>query len=139
MWDGEAKVAAERILVTGGAGYVGAHVCKALARSGFEPVVLDNLSTGHRSAVRWGRLVELDLADKAALVETLRRERPAGVAHLAASIEVAQSMREPARYYANNVVNSLNLLEAMQAAGVPAIVFSSTGATYGIATQVPIP
>ena len=66
MWDGEAKVAAERILVTGGAGYVGAHVCKALARSGFEPVVLDNLSTGHRSAVRWGRLVELDLADKAA-------------------------------------------------------------------------
>ncbi|MFO1060624.1 MAG: UDP-glucose 4-epimerase GalE [Dongiaceae bacterium] len=130
---------AERILVTGGAGYVGAHVCKALARSGFEPVVLDNLSTGHRSAVRWGRLIELDLADKAALVETLRRERPAGVAHLAASIEVAQSMREPARYYANNVVNSLNLLEAMQAAGVPAIVFSSTGATYGIATQVPIP
>jgi UDP-arabinose 4-epimerase len=128
-----------RVIVTGGAGYIGAHVCKALARAGFEPVALDNLSTGHRDSVRWGRLLSVDLADRSAVHAALLAERPAAVVHLAASIEVGESMRLPQRYYANNVVGSLNLLDAMLAAGVGTIVFSSTGATYGIADRVPIP
>jgi UDP-glucose-4-epimerase GalE len=129
----------ERVLVTGGAGYIGSHVCKALAKAGYEPVALDNLSTGRRQAVRWGRLLELDLADEAGVRAALERERPIAVMHLAASIEVAQSLREPARYYANNVANSLRLLDAMLAADVRTLVFSSTGATYGVANMVPIP
>src|SRR5262245_26743919 len=128
-----------RILVTGGAGYIGSHTCKALSRAGFVPVTLDNLSTGYRRLVQWGPLVEVDLADRVTLHALLARERFAGVVHFAASFAIAESMADPGKYYANNVVNTLNLLDAMVAAGTRAIVFSSTGATYGIAESVPIP
>ena len=127
-----------RILVTGGAGYIGSHTCKALARAGFEPVTVDNLATGHRAAVRWGPLLELDLADRDAVRRLLERERFLAVIHLAGFLDVAESMRRPDKYYANNVINTLNLLNAMVAAGPRVVVFSSTGATYGMAEKVPI-
>jgi UDP-glucose-4-epimerase GalE len=127
------------ILVTGGAGYIGSHVCKALARAGFMPITLDSFVTGHRRAVRWGPLLELDLRDRPAVLQALSQARPVAVIHLAASIEVAESMREVGKYYGNNVCGSINLLEAAIACGARAFVFSSTGATYGIARQVPIP
>jgi UDP-glucose-4-epimerase GalE len=126
------------ILVTGGAGYIGSHAAKALAASGYEPVVFDNLVYGHREAVRWGPLVEGDLADRALLAETLRRHDIAAVMHFAAYAYVGESMTKPGLYFANNVGNSLGLLEAMREAGLRHIVFSSTCATYGIPDSVPI-
>ena len=119
------------VLVTGGAGYVGSHACKALAAAGHRPVVFDNLSTGWRQAVRWGPLVEGDLADRAALDRALDAHRPDGVLHFAAFSNVGQSVAEPGLYWRNNVAGSLNLLEAMRDRGVGALVFSSTCATYG--------
>lgn len=126
------------ILVTGGAGYIGSHAAKALARAGFEPVTYDNLGRGHREAVRWGPLVEGDLADRALLATTLARYRIAAVMHFAAFAYVGESVNEPELYFRNNVVNSLNLLEAMEGAGVRRIVFSSTCATYGLPDKMPI-
>jgi UDP-glucose-4-epimerase GalE len=128
-----------RVLVTGGAGYIGSHTCKALARAGFEPVAFDNLRTGHRWAVKWGPLVEADLADRDAILEALRAHRVEAVIHFAASAYVGESMQNPRKYFRNNVVNTLNLLEAMQDAGVDIIVFSSSCAAYGIPARVPIP
>ena len=128
-----------RVLVTGGAGYIGSHTAKALARVGFEPVVFDNLSTGHRWAVKWGPLVEADLANKTAIEEALRTYRVEAVIHFAANAYVGESMQNPRKYFRNNVVNTLNLLEAMQDVGVQHIVFSSTCATYGIPERLPIP
>ncbi len=127
-----------RILVTGGAGYIGSHAAKALRQSGFDVVVLDNLSMGHRWAVKWGRLIHADLADAADLVSLLRDEGVEAVVHFAASTAVGESVLHPRRYYRNNVVNTLNLLEAMVDAGVGAIVFSSTCATYGDPIRIPI-
>jgi len=126
------------VLVTGGAGYIGSHACKALARAGYEPVAYDNLSAGHRWAVRWGPLVEGDLADRGRLAETLARHRPAAIMHFAASCSVAESMTEPQRYFHNNFINSLTLFEAARDAGVLPIVFSSTCATYGPPETLPI-
>ena len=126
------------ILVTGGAGYIGSHAAKALARAGYEPVTYDNLGRGHRAAVKWGPLVEGDLADRALLVETLRRHNIAAVMHFAAFAYVGESVTEPERYFRNNVANSLVLLEAMGEAGVGRIVFSSTCATYGLPEKMPI-
>ena len=131
-------MAARRILVTGGAGYIGSHTCKALAALGLVPVVYDNLSTGHRDAVRWGPLVEGDLADRARLESALREHGAEAVVHFAASAYVGESMSDPAKYFRNNVANTLTLLEAMHAAGVRRIVFSSTCATYGVPRRVPI-
>lgn len=128
----------ESILVTGGAGFIGSHVCKALAAAGFRPVVYDNLSKGYEWAVRWGPLERGDLRDGARLAEVLARHKPAAVMHFASLIEVGESMREPARYYDNNVGGSLSLLQAMQAAGVGRIIFSSTAAVYGTPERVPI-
>jgi len=128
-----------RVLVTGGAGYIGSHTCKALARAGFEPVAFDNLSTGHRWAVKWGPLVQADLADRDAVLDALRAHRVEAVIHFAASAYVGESMGNPRKYFRNNVVNTLNLLEAMQDAGVGTIVFSSSCAVYGIPERVPIP
>jgi UDP-arabinose 4-epimerase len=128
-----------RILVTGGAGYIGSHTCKALAAAGAHPIVFDNLSTGHREAVRFGPLVVGDLADRAPLERTLRDERIDAVIHFAASAYVGESMVDPAKYFRNNVTGTLTLLEALQATGVATMVFSSTCATYGVPTQVPIP
>lgn len=127
------------VLVTGGAGYIGSHTTKALAQAGFEPVVLDDLSTGHRWAVRWGPLLEADVGDGAALRAILKRYRIRAVIHFAARAYVGESMRDPRGYYWNNVVGTLNLLDAMLDVGVDVIVFSSSCATYGLPEVLPIP
>ena len=126
------------ILVTGGAGYVGSHACKALAIAGYHPVVYDNLSRGHREAVRWGSLVEGDLHDRDRLVAALREYRVAAVMHFAAFAYVGESVAEPETYYRNNVGGTLALLAAMREAAVATIVFSSTCAVYGIPDRLPI-
>jgi UDP-arabinose 4-epimerase len=126
------------ILVTGGAGYVGSHACKALARAGHTPVVYDSLGRGHRELVRWGPLEVGDLRDAARLDEVFARHRPAAVMHFAAFAYVGESVQDPALYYRNNVGGTLELLEAMRRAGVGALVFSSTCATYGIPERMPI-
>ena len=126
------------VLVAGGAGYVGAHTCKSLARAGFLPVVLDNLSTGHRDFVRWGPLVQADLHDTSTIADTIRRHGCVAVLHFAAFALVGESVTEPAKYYENNVVGTLSLLAGMRAAGCDALVFSSTCAIYGQPAQVPI-
>lgn len=127
------------VLVTGGAGYVGSHACKALARAGYRPVVFDNLTRGHRAAVRWGPLVEGEIADRARLVAAIEQYRVSAVMHFAAFAYVGESVADPALYYRNNLLGSLALFEAMRETGLDRIVFSSTCATYGIPEQVPIP
>ena len=127
-----------QILVTGGAGYIGSHTAKALAQAGHEPVVIDNLQHGHRWAVRWGPLVEADLADRDALRDVFRTYQFGAVVHFAALIEAGESVREPAKYFRNNVANTLNLLDAMREGGVGRIVFSSTAAVYGDPLQTPM-
>jgi UDP-arabinose 4-epimerase len=128
----------EAVLVTGGAGYIGAHACKALARAGHLPVAFDNLSRGHRAAVRWGPFVEGELADRERLLAAIAQHRITAVMHFAAYAYVGESVTDPALYYRNNLGGSLSLLEAMRAGGVDRIVFSSTCATYGIPASVPI-
>jgi UDP-arabinose 4-epimerase len=128
----------EAVLVTGGAGYIGSHACKVLARAGYHPVVFDNLSRGHREAVRWGPLVEGNLAERSKLAAALERHRVAVVMHFASYAYVGESGTDPALYYANNLGGSLSLLDAMREAGVGNIVFSSTCATYGTPAGVPI-
>ncbi len=120
------------VLVTGGAGYIGSHTAKELARAGHCPVTYDNLSTGHRWAVRWGPFVEGDVADRGLLVETLRRHSIAVVIHFAGSAYVGESMDSPEAYFENNAVNSLRLLSAMREAGCRDIIFSSSCAAYGM-------
>lgn len=127
-----------QILVTGGAGYIGSHTAKELARAGYEPVVLDSLRHGHKWAVRWGPFLELDLGDRHGLADVFQKYRIAAVVHFAALAFVGESMREPAEYFRNNVVNTLNLLDAMRSHGVGRIVFSSTCATYGDPQQIPM-
>ncbi|HPE25535.1 UDP-glucose 4-epimerase GalE [Albidovulum sp.] len=119
------------VLVTGGAGYIGSHACKALARAGFVPVTFDNLCTGWRDAVRFGPFEEGDLADSSRLADVFDRWRPVAVMHFAALSLVGDSMRDPGRYWRANVLGALNLIEAAVAAGCLDFVFSSTCATYG--------
>ena len=119
------------ILVTGGAGYIGSHACHALARAGHLPVTFDDLSTGWAEAVRFGPLVVGDLADGAALDACFAAHRPEAVMHFAARSDVGESVRDPGRYWGDNVGGSLSLLRAMVRAGCARIVFSSTCATYG--------
>jgi UDP-arabinose 4-epimerase len=126
------------ILVTGGAGYIGAHTCKALARAGFLPVTLDNLSVGHRNFVRWGPLVEADIRDAGTVEKACRDHNIQAAIHFAASALVGESMSQPAKYYDNNVVGTLNLLEGLQRAGVDKIVASSSCAVYGAPSRQPI-
>jgi UDP-arabinose 4-epimerase len=128
----------QSILVTGGAGYVGSHACKALANAGYRPVVYDNLSRGHREAVRWGPLIEGDLHDSEALTAALQAHHVAAVMHFAAFAYVGESVAEPETYYRNNVAGTLALLAAMRQAGIATIVFSSTCAVYGIPDRLPI-
>lgn len=128
-----------KVLVAGGAGYIGAHACKALSKAGFEPIAVDNLSAGHEEAVRWGKLVRFDLSDHAALPALLADEGVGAVMHFAASLNVGESVEVPAKYYANNVVNTLALLDAMRETGLDTIVFSSSAATYGTPERVPMP
>jgi UDP-glucose-4-epimerase GalE len=127
------------VLLTGGAGYVGSHTAKALACAGFVPIVLDNLSNGHRSAVNWGPLVVGDLADGRLLRETIRKYDVRAVIHFAADAYVGESMSQPLKYFRNNVANTLSLLEAQHDMRVRDVVFSSSCATYGIPTKIPIP
>jgi UDP-glucose-4-epimerase GalE len=129
----------KRVLVTGGAGYVGSHTAKALARAGWEPVVFDNLSTGHRDAARWGTLVEGDLDNSELLRRALSEHNVEAVLHFAASIAVGESVENPRKYFWNNVVNTLRLLDAMLDCGVKRLVFSSSAAVYGNPERIPIP
>jgi UDP-glucose 4-epimerase len=126
------------ILVCGGAGYIGSHMCKLLAQHGHVPITFDNLSTGHEWAVKWGPLVRADLLDPAALTNVFREHRIDAVMHFAALSIVGESMREPASYFRNNVTGTLNLLDAMRTAGVTKLVFSSTAAVYGNPEYTPI-
>lgn len=126
------------VIVTGGAGYVGSHACKALARAGFTPVTFDNLSIGRPEAVRWGPLEIGDLLDAARLHETFTRHRPVAVMHFAALALVGESMVEPARYWRSNLTGTINVLDACRTHRVEAFVLSSTCAVYGIPKQIPI-
>jgi UDP-arabinose 4-epimerase len=126
------------VLVTGGAGYIGSHTCKALANAGFRPVTLDNLVYGHRRAVKWGPLVEGDLADRGLLESVMREYAVTAVIHFAAYAYVGESMQKPGVYFANNVAKTLGLLDVMHSVGVQHIVFSSTCATYGLPERIPI-
>jgi len=128
-----------KILVTGGAGYIGSHVVKLLGEKGYEILVVDNLSKGHREAVLYGKLVVADLRDKEVIKSILREFKPDAVIHFAAFIEVAESVKNPIKYYKNNTVNTLNLLEAMIEAKVDKFIFSSTAAVYGNPEVIPIP
>ncbi|MFA3920027.1 UDP-glucose 4-epimerase GalE [Ruegeria hyattellae] len=119
------------ILVTGGAGYIGSHACKALAAAGFTPVTFDNLVTGWQDAVKFGPFEQGDLLDRARLDQIFATYQPAAVMHFAALSQVGEAMSEPGRYWSNNVTGSLNLIEAAVAAGCLDFVFSSTCATYG--------
>jgi UDP-glucose 4-epimerase len=123
------------VLVCGGAGYIGAQLAKVLAQSGCEVTVFDNLSTGHRAAVRWGALVEGDLRDRTALARLFGAHSFDAVMHFGALSQVGESVRMPLAYYENNVTGSLNLLDAMHRAGVERLVFSSTAAVYGTPQQ----
>src|SRR5260221_13122261 len=117
------------VLVTGGAGYIGSHACKALAGLGFKPIVLDDLSTGHRGAVRWGPLMQVDLRSRDEVERALQAIRPIAVMHFAASAYVGESVPDPSKYYANNLTATMNLLDAMRLHGVRNLIFSSSCAT----------
>ena len=127
-----------RVFVTGGAGFVGSHACKALAEAGHTPVVFDNLRTGHRRFVKWGPFEHGDICDVSALNAAMRRHKPDAIMHFAALAYVGESVSEPNLYYRTNAAGSLNLLDAMRANDVPRIVFSSTCATYGSPERLPI-
>ena len=127
------------ILIVGGAGFIGSHTAKLVAEAGMEPVVFDNLSSGHRWALKWGAFEEGDLADRAAIDRVLDRHPVEAVIQFAAHIEVGESVRNPRKYFRNNYVCTLNLLDAMVDRGIKTIVFSSTAAVYGDPVEVPIP
>jgi UDP-glucose 4-epimerase len=127
-----------KVLVSGGAGYIGSHAVRQLLRSGHEPVVLDNLSKGHRQAVKDVRLVETDLLDRTGLARCFAENRVEAVMHFAARSLVGESMQLPYEYYENNVVGSLNLFKSAMDAGVNKFIFSSTAAVYGQPDEVPI-
>ena len=127
-----------KILVTGGAGYIGSHVVKQLGEKGYDVLTIDNLSTGHKEAVLYGKLEVLDLSDKEKLKEVIKNFSPDAVMHFAASIEVAESVKNPLKYYRNNTANTLNLLEVLKELGIDKFIFSSTAAVYGEPENVPI-
>jgi len=126
------------ILVTGGAGYIGSHACKALALAGYTPISYDNLVYGHRWAVKWGPVEEGDIADRLRLDEVIAKYHPVAVMHFAAFAYVGESVQNPGKYYRNNVAGTLTLLEAMRDHGIDSLIFSSTCATYGVPEAVPI-
>lgn len=127
-----------KILVTGGAGYIGSHTCKELAKQGHCVVVYDNLSTGHRAFVQWGDFEHGDIRDTEKLRACLRTHRPDGIIHFAASAYVGESVLDPGKYFRNNVVGTLSIIEAMRDEGVRNIVVSGTCAVYGQPDIVPI-
>lgn len=127
-----------KILVVGGAGYVGSHACKALGAAGHEPIIFDNLATGHAHAVKWGPLILGDLLKPADIDTALADHQPDAVMHFAALAYVGESMLRPDLYYRTNVTGTLNLLDAMRKADIGRIIFSSTCATYGQPEEMPI-
>ena len=129
----------EPILVPGGAGYIGAHACKALARAGYTPITYDNMVYGHAEAVKWGPLEEGDISDSVRLEAVMRKYNPEAVMHFAAYAYVGESVEKPSKYYHNNVAGTLTLLESMRSCGIDKMIFSSTCATYGMPEQIPIP
>ncbi|MBF0283126.1 MAG: UDP-glucose 4-epimerase GalE [Magnetococcales bacterium] len=130
--------ASKTVLVTGGAGYIGSHACKALAAAGYLPVTLDNLSKGHAWAVRWGPLERVDLRDRRGVDEVLERHRPTACLHFAGLIEVGESVNDPALYYDVNTAGTLTLLTALRDHGVKRFIFSSTCAIYGVPERLPL-
>jgi len=126
------------VLVTGGAGYIGSHAAKALARAGYEVVVYDNFVAGHRAAAKFGALVEGDITDVSTVRAALKQYNIFAVMHFAAFLDVGESVREPAKYYRNNVNGAISVLEAMAEESVAHFVFSSTCATYGEPLETPI-
>jgi UDP-glucose-4-epimerase GalE len=126
------------ILVTGGAGYIGSHTCKALSKAGVTPVAFDNLVMGHAGAVKWGPLERGDILDRARLDAVFQKYQPSAVLHFAAYAYVGESVTQPAKYYRNNVSGALTLLEAMRDHGATQMVFSSSCATYGTPRSMPI-
>ena len=128
-----------RVLVTGGAGYIGSHVVKLLGEAGYDVLTVDNLNTGHREAVLYGKLAVGDLEDRNFLRKVFEEFKPDAVIHFAAYIVVPESVKNPLKYYRNNVANTLNLLEVMEEFGVGLFVFSSSAAVYGVPDRIPIP
>jgi UDP-glucose 4-epimerase len=128
----------ENILVAGGAGYIGSHTCLDLFNKGFRPIVYDNLSNGHAEFVKWGPLETGDIRDRNRLDDVLKKYKPRAIMHFAAAIEVGESVRDPGAYYDNNVAGTITLLRAAQAAEIDKIVFSSTCATYGVPSSIPL-
>lgn len=126
------------VLVTGGAGYIGSHTCKALRRAGFSPISYDNLSRGNAEAVQWGALAIGELTDRDRLLDVMSRHDVSAVIHFAAFAYVGEATENPAMYYRNNVGGTATLLEAMRARGIEQIVFSSSCAVYGMPAAVPI-
>jgi UDP-arabinose 4-epimerase len=126
------------IIVTGGAGFIGSHFCKVLAGQGYLPVTVDNLSTGHADAVKWGPLEQIDVRDATALSAVIAKYGARSVLHFAAFAVVADSVSEPCHYYDNNVGGLIGVLAAMKSAGIDRLVFSSSCATYGIPDHLPI-
>jgi len=127
------------IFVTGGAGYVGSHCCKAFAQAGWRVVVFDNLSYGWRDMVRWGPLIEGDILDPSSLNAAIAETKPDVVAHFAALTSVGESVKDPGLYYRNNSIGAFNILESMRAHGMDKMIFSSTAATYGVPHETPMP
>lgn len=130
---------AARVLITGGAGYVGSHVVKILGERGYEIITYDNLSTGNKWAVVYGHLIRADLSIKDTLRKVFEEYNPEAVIHLAAYIWVPESIQEPLKYYRNNVINSINILEVMNEFKVNKFIFSSSAAVYGIPNKIPVP
>ena len=127
------------ILVTGAAGYIGSHCCKALAEDGYQPICFDNLTTGHTDFVRWGPLMLGDVHDSSAVASLIKAHKVEAVMHFAASSAVGESVADPQKYYLNNLAGTLSLLRGMREAKCETLIFSSTGAVYGDAGRDPIP
>jgi UDP-glucose 4-epimerase len=128
----------QTVLVVGGAGYIGSHICKALYFAGENPVAFDNLIYGHKDFVKWGKFEKGDLLDQEKVCDVIKKYKPGVVFHFAAFAYVGESVTDPEKYYKNNVIGTLNLLGAMKKFGVNKIIFSSTCATYGIPKEIPI-
>ena len=128
----------KKILVTGGAGYIGSHACKELSKKGYQPVVFDNLVYGHEEAVKWGPLYKGDLFQTDLLKDVIKKEKIEAVMHFAAYAYVGESVKDPMKYYRNNVMGTLSLLQVCQELGIKKFIFSSTCATYGMPEIVPI-
>ena len=133
------SLSGQTLIVVGGAGYIGSHVCKMIAKHGGTPVTFDNFSAGHKHAVKWGPYEEVDLRDREATLAACEKYKTArAVIHLASSIEVGIGEKQPAEFYDNNVLGALNLLHGMRAAGLDELIFSSTCATYGETQNMPL-